>query len=578
MEANDSQPTRLILDSGFPLSISSHAVPDFLLRVRQEFDELPDPESLHALKLLTAQVIALEHHASSAAALADEEVQELAIRIGSPVARGHALLSWAITHPTPEHTDARIAAAREILRIAESVDDNDLQQAGLTVLLTGLLESGDIRSLDIQLLEETSRRGWKNPAVNPAQWFHCLRSILDGDAELAERQAHELVDAPLEDSPDNHHPMMTESLAVYFTQLGMIRWMQGLVDRVEEVFLRARRAYPEQLLWPTSLAWLWLLQGRGAGANSILRSLPEPESVPRDRYWLSTITVMAEISIIHGSRERAERLQRILLPFADRLVPIGAGIAFWGTTARTLGLLEERLGLLDLAEEHLRLAVQRSEKLGALPWLTEAQIELAKFSLRHDITDIPAYELLAEARRTSQARGFTALEQRSLALPRICVLGQFDVISLCGLRPDWTSRKARELLKMLIAAHGVPTSREVFMEVLWPGVSPAQLGNRFSVAINVIRRALDPDHLLPTQHFLVTEGNAVRLELKHLDIDVERFLILARRTDTASRHAAIRLYRGDAFTEEPYADWAVPTRDHAHRVWQELLDEEPSTV
>src|SRR5690606_24927548 len=115
-----------------------------------------------------------------------------------------------------------------------------------------------------------------------------------------------------------------------------------------------------------------------------------------------------------------------------------------------------------------------------------------EFALRHDIADIPAYELLGEARVTSRARGFAMLERRAMHRPRICVLGGFDVVSLCGRRAQWSSRKARELLKMLVAARGVATSREVFMDALWPDEPPAKLGNRFSVALTVIRRALDP--------------------------------------------------------------------------------------
>ncbi|GAB3597824.1 hypothetical protein CFAEC_11205 [Corynebacterium faecale] len=575
MEDVDYESPHRILDQGFPVDISSHAVPRYLARIHSALSSLgsledpTDADALPALKLLTARVIATEHHDPAAAAILNRQVQKLADQLDSDLARGYALLAWSATHPTPEHTTDRIKAARKIMDIARDTGEPDLLQAGLTILLIGLLEAGDLRS-DTQLLDAASEPADQIAGARPVLWFNCLRSILDGDTELAERQARELVPTTAETQSEHHHLMMTESLAVYFIKMGMIRWMQGRVDHVEDVLLRARRAYPTQLLWPTSLAWLWLLQGRTSAGSSLLRSLPEPEDIPRDRYWLCTTTVMAEIAIIHGPRERAERLQRILLPFAEHLVPVGAGVAFWGTGARTLGLLEERLGMLDLAKHHLQMAVEKSGKIGAIPWLTEAQIELANFALRHDLTDIPAYDLLAEARTTSQARGFTRLAVRALAQPRIRVLGQFDVVSVCGCHAEWTSRKARELLKMLVASRGVPTSREVFMEVLWPGVDPSRLGNRFSVAVNVIRRNLDPDRSLPTQYFLITEGESVRLELKNLDIDLEKFLTLVKRPDPASHQAAQKLYRGAAFTEEPYADWAVTIRDHAHLLWEKL--------
>jgi two-component SAPR family response regulator len=101
------------------------------------------------------------------------------------------------------------------------------------------------------------------------------------------------------------------------------------------------------------------------------------------------------------------------------------------------------------------------------------------------------------------------------------------------------------------------------MDALWPGESPTRLGNRFSVAINVVRRALDPQRIMPTQRFVATDAESVRLDVDTVDIDIERFLSLAPRDDDVSRTIARRLYRGEAFSEEPYADWALALREEA---------------
>lgn len=292
--------------------------------------------------------------------------------------------------------------------------------------------------------------------------------------------------------------------------------------------------------------------------------------MPRDSYWLSTVTLLGEIALMMGSRARIEQLRELILPYADHLVPLGIGVAFWGTCTRTLGRLEERLGMLPEARSHLELAITLSSRIGALAWCIEAQIDLAEFAIRHKLSDIAAYELLAEARSTSESRGFPALARRAMYRPRIRVFGTFEVISLCGARADWTSNKARELLKMLVAARGTATARDVFMNVLWPDESPAKLGNRFSVAVNVIRRAFDPNRLLPTQHHLVTEGESVHLNIDNLDIDLERFFALAQPRDEAQIAAAMQLYRGDAFSADVYSDWAVAIRDQAKQLRDSL--------
>lgn len=558
-----------LLSEGIPLGLSVATASAYVRRCQSLLDQLGSEDPLLVIKLRTAQIVATSalrsaHGDLDSAAAEAAELQRRAERLGGEPARAYALAAWGMTRPGPEHTERRIRAADEILEIAVRRTEPALIPVGYALLLTGLLESGEIRSLDTELLERRAAAAalQNRPHENPAVWFRCLRLILDGDAERAEQEATALFDR----SPRRG----TVARALHTTQIGMIRWMQGRIDGVEEGFLECRREYPEQLLWPASLAWLWLLQGRRTSSEALLRSLPPLEKIPRDGYWLSTVTVLAEIARMSGPRERAQQLRDLLLPFADHLVPVGIGVSFWGTAARTLGLLEERLGLLDDARAHLELAIETSGRIGALAWQAEAQIELAEFGIRHDLTDIPSYRLLAEAKRTAEARGFAALADRAMHRPRIRVLGGFEVTSLCGTRAEWTSRKARELLKMLVAARGIATPREVFMDVLWPGEPPAALRNRFSVAVNVIRRALDPQRLRPTQHHVVTEGDSVRLRIDHLDVDLERFLSLAQRTDDAGRAAAKNLYRGAAFSDDLYADWAIDVREHGEHARRSL--------
>ena len=570
MRGTGAERAAAIVDEGFPIDLAPHAVEEHIVRSVAALGELEGEVSLRTVKLLTGVVVAEQHRNPVHAATRYLELTDLVARMGGKLAEAHRLYAWTVTHPTPEHTEERLRVIPQVLEVARDHGDVDLESAAYLEYLVALLESGNISSLDAELIVRRSAvidEVWQG-RVSPAMWFYCLRSILDGDTELAEEQAEAIIAAQIRDEETDEY--RTEALAQYITQMGMIRWMQGRVDGAEAMFLRARRAYPEQLLWPASLAWLWILQGRRSAGEQLLSQLPSIAEIPRDRYWLSTMTVLAEIATVHGPKERAQELRQLLLPFADRLISVGSGVAFWGTVARTLALLEERLGMIEAACEHFTLAVETSGRIGALAWQTEAQIELATFALRHDITSVPVYDMLAEAKATSVARGFHALAHRAMAQPRIRVLGHFEVVSTGGVRAEWNSRKARELLKMLIAQRGIPTSREVFMDVLWPGESPAKLGNRFSVAVNVIRRAFDPDKQQPTQYFLVTEGDAVRLELANLDIDLERFLTLAKRGDDVSLEAARQLYRGDAFSEEPYADWAVTIRDHTRHVWQSL--------
>lgn len=545
---------------GMPISLTPQSARAYAARCDSVLAALTPRHGFRALATLVAKTIATSHFDARQSTELSADAQQLAERLGGEVARAYALLAWGFAHQGPEHAERRVSAGYEILETASTHNEPLLGPAAGLLLLVALLEQGEIRSLDAELLNQRFDASAPSARSRPdiTRWFDCLRSILDGDTSRAERQAEAMFAGSTHEG--------TDAFALYTTQIGMIRWMQGRVDGTEEGFLAARREYPEQLLWPASLGWLWLLQGRRGAAEALLRSLPDLDEIPRDRYWLSTLTVLAEAARLTDDREQAQRLRELLLPFAHHPVAVGVGVAFWGTAARTLGLLEEHLGLHDDARRHLELAVTICERLGAMAWHAEALIELAEFALRHELDDVPAYALLDEARATSEARGFVALTRRAMHRPRICVLGRFEVISLCGVRAEWNSRKARDLAKMLIAARGVATSREVFMEAMWPGVSPAKLGNRFSVAVNVVRRALDPKRLLPTQHHVVTEGDSIRLDIDNLDIDLERFLCLAASNSPEHREAALRLYRGDPFSDEPYSDWAANARSHARVV------------
>jgi DNA-binding SARP family transcriptional activator len=111
------------------------------------------------------------------------------------------------------------------------------------------------------------------------------------------------------------------------------------------------------------------------------------------------------------------------------------------------------------------------------------------------------------------------------------------------------------------------------MELLWPDQSPVRGGNRLSVLLTTLRRVLDPQRLIDFPGPVVADRSAVRLDLKHVDVDVERFLAAAaaaqqaeqsgRGDATALLRAAANLYRGDFLADDPYDDWAEPLRDEA---------------
>lgn len=155
----------------------------------------------------------------------------------------------------------------------------------------------------------------------------------------------------------------------------------------------------------------------------------------------------------------------------------------------------------------------------------------------------------------------------------IRVLGRFEVLRGGLPVPDreWQSRKARELLKILVTRRGRACPRARLIELLWPGADDsAALGNRLSVALATVRRVLDPGRARPANHHVLAEAGSVALAVSRIDVDVENFLRdattgLRDRSPERLRRAA-EAYRGDVLEEDLYADWAHELREEARAV------------
>jgi DNA-binding SARP family transcriptional activator len=165
------------------------------------------------------------------------------------------------------------------------------------------------------------------------------------------------------------------------------------------------------------------------------------------------------------------------------------------------------------------------------------------------------------------------------AIPvRIEALGGFSV-QRAG-RPirleEWRSRKARDLLKILVARRRRPAPRDFLMEALWPDADVTKLGNRLSVALSTLRVVLDPEKLFDADHFVHADKEAVRLD--NVASDVETFLDettagLSLRAAGRDEQAISRLeyaeaiYAGDFLEEDRYEDWAVALREEARTAY-----------
>jgi DNA-binding SARP family transcriptional activator len=188
--------------------------------------------------------------------------------------------------------------------------------------------------------------------------------------------------------------------------------------------------------------------------------------------------------------------------------------------------------------------------------------------------------ILQRARRIGSRVAYGPRPAAAQARVAVRSLGAFrlfrDGVAVPGT--VWQSKKARTLLKILIARRGRATPRPMLMEALWPEEDPGRLGNRLSVALATVRSVLDPDKRHPPDHFITADKDAVRLDLSRVSVDLEVFLRRAAEGLTLSRAGqaadsatalaeAESLYTGDFLEEDPYDDWATSAREEARATY-----------
>jgi ATP/maltotriose-dependent transcriptional regulator MalT/DNA-binding SARP family transcriptional activator len=187
------------------------------------------------------------------------------------------------------------------------------------------------------------------------------------------------------------------------------------------------------------------------------------------------------------------------------------------------------------------------------------------------------YGVDVESRRVAGPLGVLV---RSAPTVSIQTLGVFRVLRDGVLIPStaWQSKKARDLLKILIARRR-PTPRDQLMELLWPRVGPAVAGNRLSVLLSTVRDVLQPQPI--GEPPLDTTDGAVSLNRARVSVDVDDFLAQATAALEADRagepnatarlKVAVTAHTGDFLEDDPYQEWATAMAEEVRATYIALL-------
>jgi tetratricopeptide (TPR) repeat protein len=277
------------------------------------------------------------------------------------------------------------------------------------------MELGDLRAVESEL-NAIQSIGRQYRIRNNDKWVAIHRAaqcMLRGAYDLAEQHAREglLAGQDVED-PD--------APSIFGAQLFQVRWDQGRLSELESLVTQMGENTGGFPAWSAAVGVLHAELGQRAQAERVFKLLTaDPDSIPRDRFWIVTMLLLSQVCAFLNDLDRAGKLYDQLRPFGERMGVVSLGEVCTGSNERTLGLLCTVMRRYDDAEAHFGRAIVANERIGALPFLARTRVNYARMLLeRGQVGDSDrAQKLLEPALSTATELGMAGLadEARSLA-------------------------------------------------------------------------------------------------------------------------------------------------------------------
>jgi len=314
----------------------------------------------------------------------------------------------------PDYTRRRLALVEEMIAAAVAAGDTSLTLVGLCWRAADLLLAGDRRAPTA--LEELRMRA---EALDCRSVLFIVRAI---DVMLAIR-AGRFVDAEVE--AERCHALGqdvgdADALAYHAGHLVNIRLFQGreaeLADLAASIAASPTLISPRERSFALASALFALRAGRPEAARAALRDLRRDglASVPLSSSWLASMLAVVELAADLDDAVVARAAHDALLPFADQPIMASLAVVCFGSARRLLGVAAVTAGEMDLAVEHLALAVRNNEAAGHRPAAIQARAELGLAKIRRAAEgDAGAGRaLVVEAIADAEAHGMAGLAAR----------------------------------------------------------------------------------------------------------------------------------------------------------------------
>ena len=273
------------------------------------------------------------------------------------------------------HLADRLAVSAEVIEVSRRAHDRDGTMMGLQDRIFDLIQSARVDEARAcheelkQIAAEVHQPFFAHFAVGWSASFAQMEGRLDEAEQLA-----------AESAAMRSRMETADAESVFAAQLFMIRMAQGrlheLVDAVEQFV----EEYPVLAAWRAALPLVYISAGREDDARrEVERNVAELDRVPRDFFWLTTMTALGEASAKLAHPEASAVLYDTLAPYARCIVQVGyAGCL--GPVSRVLGLLAAARGDHESAVAHLEYALAMTQATGLRLFEEQARAELEELA------------------------------------------------------------------------------------------------------------------------------------------------------------------------------------------------------
>jgi LuxR family maltose regulon positive regulatory protein len=175
--------------------------------------------------------------------------------------------------------------------------------------------------------------------------------------------------------------------------------------------------------------------------------------------------------------------------------------------------------------------------------------------------------------------------RQSGQLIQVYCLGPFRVRVNQKTIETWKSTKAKSLFIYLITQQGKPVSKDILMELFWPGFAPSLANNSLKTAVRLLRQTFSSAYVggsdciwikYQNGHYMVNTDVNIWLDVVQFEYhwNTGKQLEKDQKLDEAINEykAAESLYCGDYLEENLYEDWTSLRREALKDIYLTILN------